>query len=360
MSHHSTYKSHIAPSLRKLCLFITFQTSVTVTMSLSPLPVETIKNSNYDRILSGKNWMQNLPLSIKNRKINEISIPASHDSPCFYLNTTAPFAQNADQSVIDIITRFARTEGIAKRISKKWGVTQLMDIESQLSIGVRYIDLRIMPKVDEVGEPLYTAHSLYAESLETILRQVRDFVEENSEEVIFLDMNHFYGMTDSDHARLKSLIEDVLGKHVHHSGNGIVPELTLSEMQRTDARVLIFYHNSDFSPYFEGSQMISHWANGRDPYYITEYASDWLSQGRPDSSQFFVSQMVMTEDGKTIVKQPFKGLRKWESQLLKPLNEWVKMQHAGDRVHGVNFVLMDFITEDWVKDIVEVNWRTVV
>lgn len=329
-------------------------------MSLSHFPIESMKNSDYDRILSGKTWMQNLPSTIKNRKLNELAIPASHDSPCFYLNTTAPFAQNADQSVIDIITRFSRTEGIAKRITKRWGVTQLMDIESQLSIGVRYIDLRIMPKIDEVGVPLYTAHSLYAESLEIILNQVRNFVEENSEEVIFLDMNHFYGMDEKDHDRLKSLIQSVLGKYVQQSENGIVPELTLSEIQKMDARVLIFYHNSGFGPYFQGSQMISHWANGRDPYYITEYASDWLSEGRPDSSQFFVSQMVMTEDGKTIAKQPFKGLRKWESQLLKPLNEWVKLQHAGDRVHGVNFVLMDFITEDWVKDIVEVNWRTVV
>ena len=146
---------------------------------------------------------------------------------------------------------------------------------------------------------------------------------------------------------------------VFKSESGIVPEMTLESVQKSDQRVFIFYHNSRYLPYFQGNQMVSYWPNAQEPNRVTDYASHELEVGRPNSPVFFVSQMVMTEDGRTIAKQPFKGLRRWESKLLKPLKNWVREQHAGDRVHGVNFILMDFITEDWVKDIVEVNWRSV-
>jgi len=303
--------------------------------------------------------MRDLPDEVRSRPLNMVAIPASHDCFAWYLNNTGAFAQNTDQAIIDIVNRFSHTEGIAKRITKIWGETQLMDIEAQLAIGVRYLDLRIMPRVDYTDRPFFTAHSLYAQSLRSIFEAVRGFVKEAEDEVVFLDMNHFYDMTSQDHTAYHELIEEVLGGYICYApdNSGIIPRLTLNDFKGKQRRVLIFYDNGSYAPYFQNNQMVSPWPAATSPATAISALTQNLETGRPDTEQLYVSQCVMTPDGEAIMKTPLKGLRRWEYAIETPLHDWLSKQHTNDRVHGVNFILKDYMTEDWVKQIVGLNFQ---
>merc|ERR1711974_340519 len=115
-----------------------------------------------------------------------------------------------------------------------------------------------------------------------------------------MGMNHFYDMSSSDFSKLKAMMRNILGEYVLESSSGVVPELTLSDFSGKKQRVLIFFTGSDYSPYFQGSQMISPWPASTSPAYTTQYLTENLERGRPDTPQFYVHQCTMTEDGKII------------------------------------------------------------
>jgi len=302
---------------------------------------------------SGRSWMTSLPEYISSRPITTLAIPGSHDSFTSYLNVTAPFAQNTDQVIIDIINKFEHTEKIAKRITKNWGITQNVDISTQLSFGIRYIDIRVMRKIDDAEKQFWTAHSLYAVSVESILEAARDFVRENPGEVVFLDMNHFYEMNVSDHEDLHSLIISTLQDDLF-TGEYNFDKMSLNDI-RLSGNIVVIYQDSSYSPFVPGSEISSPWSNTQDPNSLINFLDTQLLNGRPDGD-LYVSQGVNTPDGNVIAHQPFKGLQKWESSIITPFSNWILCQHADDKVHGVNFVITDFITEEFVNQVVYLNY----
>ena len=303
---------------------------------------------------SGRTWMTSLPEYISSRPITTLAIPGSHDSFTSFLNVTAPFAQNTDQVIIDIINKFEHTEKIAKRVTKNWGVTQNVDIATQLSFGIRYIDIRVMRKIDDTEKQFWTAHSLYAVSVKSILEDSRDFVRENPGEIVFLDMNHFYGMDVSDHDDLHDLIVSILQETLY-TGNYDFDKLGLNEI-KLSGNVVVIYHDSLYQPFVPGNGISSPWSNTQDPDSLIDFLDTQLKNERPNGV-LYVSQGVNTPDGKVIAHQPFKGLRKWESSIISPLSNWILAQHADDNVHGVNIVITDFVTEEFVDQVVYLNYK---
>ena len=202
---------------------------------------------------SGPSWMGDLPDNIKNRPITTIAIPGSHDSFAHDLDTSSALAQNSADIVKKIekyskyfkYTKYFRPfdKGF-KTIVKNWGVTQDYDIARQLNIGIRYLDLRVMRKIDSPHKPLYTAHSLYAERLDVILKKVKSFLnkDESKKEVVILHFQHLIDMSYNDYNELIAMIDRIIGREIIYENGGDFPSnLKLKDLQNSGKKVIIIY-----------------------------------------------------------------------------------------------------------------------
>jgi len=110
-------------------------------------PLERVENS--DSAL----WMKRLPDS---RNINELSIPGTHDSGALH-------------SIGDVA-----------------GKCQSITIENQLNIGVRFLDIRLQLKNDE----LVVVHSFVDQrlSFSKVLYQITRFIKDNPSEFLIISL----------------------------------------------------------------------------------------------------------------------------------------------------------------------------
>lgn len=98
-----------------------------------------------------------------------------------------------------------------KKVTRKWAITQKRSIKQQLQDGIRYLDLRVCKAEDD---NLYLCHSLVADRIETVIKEIGEFADDHKKEILLIDFNHFYGMTDQSHTSLIQLVLHHLGPHL--------------------------------------------------------------------------------------------------------------------------------------------------
>ena len=126
------------------------------------------------------------------------------------MDASNDFGPDCPTSVKDMCKLFGST---AKNVVYNWSVTQSLNFRKQLTAGIRYFDLRVAPGKDsESSEQVYFTHGLLCSKVLPALREVASFLDENPREVVLLDFNHFYKMTDSSHQNLYNMILNVFGE----------------------------------------------------------------------------------------------------------------------------------------------------
>ena len=87
-----------------------------------------------------------------------------------------------------------------------WGRNQEVSIKSQLKRGIRFLDFRIgkfqLTVPTQTITQIRTLHGLWGPEIKGQLQEVNDFLDDNTEEVVILYFQSFYGMTDSYHTKL--------------------------------------------------------------------------------------------------------------------------------------------------------------
>ena len=128
---------------------------------------------------SPEHWMSDIYESIKDKALNEICWPATHDS---------------GMSVID---KDLWSVGISACNAQ----TQSKSMSQQLESGARVFDLRPFMWLSKKGKSLYLGHFNFdpaagacGESLASALKSVREFISRkgNEKEVVFLQFSHCY------------------------------------------------------------------------------------------------------------------------------------------------------------------------
>lgn len=129
------------------------------------------------------NWMNQISHKIRDKRLNQVFLPGTHDTGTHTINPSKPFSPDADSN----IRKFG---SIAKSTVSKWSRTQFDDIYTQLSNGIRYLDFRVCENKQDIS----LCHVLYAESLENSIEQIKKFLQDssNSKELIIIDLNHWY------------------------------------------------------------------------------------------------------------------------------------------------------------------------
>jgi hypothetical protein len=161
-------------------------------------------------LLDRANWMgAGLPV-IGAKTLGQIALPGAHDA--------AMYGSGFPESL---------------------GETQDLNLYQQLSIGVRYFDLR--PGRGGDGS-LYAFHSvIQGPNLQGVFNDVRAFMAEGHRELVILKLSHYKDFSSDDYSRMTAMIQQTLGPwlYVRAPGGPRLVDTPLNEYLTQRGTVLV-------------------------------------------------------------------------------------------------------------------------
>ncbi|XP_011297543.1 PI-PLC X domain-containing protein 3 [Fopius arisanus] len=230
---------------------------------------------------------------------------------------------------------------LSKPLIFNWSVTQLDDIKSQLSGGIRYLDLRLATKPND--SKIYFLHGLYGEAVELHLNEISNWLKAHQEEIVILDFQHFYSFSLSDHQSLVGIIKRTFGTAIcPFSGN--LSNISIDWMVRRGYQVLIVYRNEiakvDRAVWPSGLWSTP-WPNTTDPSALIDFLDSRLKTKLPNVG--YVSQCLLTPDIRYVLRHLCGNLHSDLAVKCRGVClPWVKGHHPGSG--GMNIVITDYVS----------------
>src|SRR3990167_6627381 len=174
-------------------------------------------------------WMGSLKhLGISNLSLNQIVLPGTHDSGTCNIKSNKPFAPDCP--------KYARFfSGTMAKFSK----TQKKSISTQLNDGIRYFDIRLCILQGETTP--YICHNLVSVDVYSVFDEIVNFSKQNPEEIIIVDINHFYAFTPRNHELLIDKIYKKFGKLLVKSERS--PTVLLKYLWQFNESIIVIYKN---------------------------------------------------------------------------------------------------------------------
>ncbi|XP_028825600.1 PI-PLC X domain-containing protein 2 [Denticeps clupeoides] len=301
---------------------------------------------------SNADWMGSLCPALTSMPLKHLAVPGSHDSFSFWVDEKAPVGpdQKAVVKHLAAVFRF-----MAKKVMKKWSMTQNLTFKEQLEGGIRYFDLRVSSKPGEPGHEVYFIHGLFGHKVRDGLNDINNFLNAHRKEVVFLDFNHHYAMDEGHHRYLISMLKEVFGQKLCNIC--VVEEITLDYLWAQKNQVLVFYHHPSAegcAQMWPGNKIPAPWANTTDVSKLIQFLE--TTQGeRAKYGSFHVTQAILTPHVKTIVTGLIRGLRNYlVERNLPTILTWVESQKPGK--DGVNIITSDFVElVDFANTVINLN-----
>lgn len=230
----------------------------------------------------------------------------------------------------------------------RWTKTQNLDISNQLKAGIRYFDMRVASKVGDAD--LYFVHGLYGRPIMEMMHDINVFLNEYPREIIFIDFQHFYAVSDVDH---KKLIDDLtsLFRHriVPNSSILMMEKMTLKHLWSKGQQVFIYYRNEEarmHNPNFWPSRALPNpWPNTVNRNELINFLDNEVSKRALNT--MFVTQGILTPTDSFVGLRFLSSLRSLIIPCNQTLNNWLKDKSVGAK--GPNIVMCDSIEWDGYK-----------
>ncbi|KAH8418820.1 hypothetical protein KR222_008747 [Zaprionus bogoriensis] len=298
--------------------------------------------------MSKENWMRELPPELRDLSIINLAIPGSHNAMTYGITNSSEVAPDAEPAV-------QRWNRMFPCFVRRWCRTQSSDVLEQLQLGVRYFDLRIAQKDDK----FYYCHGLFAMEVFEPLHALRQFLDTHPEELVVLDLQHFYAMTVSHHKQLHEDLLEFFGERLYATTDGSLLECSLSRCAQLQRQLLLIYRRCPMSlpPQFWPSfSWPTPWPNTASVKQLQSFLTDSLLSRQPQ--QGYVSQCLLTPTGRYIALRVFFTLKRTAKRVDKKLRPWILEQVPGPFSPGQrprpNVFLADFVNLkdgqfcDWV------------
>ncbi|CAD6940747.1 unnamed protein product, partial [Tilletia controversa] len=190
-------------------------------------------------------WMRRMAAKIGPKMLHQVALPGTHDSGTYGITLSSSVADDVSSwykaASVNIWAGLTRNA-----IMKGWSIAQPLDIQHQLSSGIRYLDLRV-----QASKNVFTGnyshnivHSLFSVSIDDVLAQVDTFLSESGKEneVVLLDFNHFFNYDAAAHADLASRIKTQLNNKLAPAS--LTANVTLDQLWKSSGRVVTFYSDN--------------------------------------------------------------------------------------------------------------------
>ncbi|XP_035032264.2 PI-PLC X domain-containing protein 1 isoform X2 [Hippoglossus stenolepis] len=213
-------------------------------------------------------------------------------------------------------------------------------IEEQLSMGIRFFDLRIAHKQNDSSSDLYFTHVIYTHLtvLETLL-SVAIWLKSHPKEVVILDCSHFEGMDDRCHELFIFSLKRLFGSKLCPRTESV---LTLRSLWASGYQVILTYDSQSALRHQElWPDIPYYWANQRTAQGLISYLDRNKDRGRPDG--FFVSGLNLTADKGYILTHPKESLRVLTFSNWECLKKWLEEQVPGSQSKSLNIIAGDFV-----------------
>ncbi|EFC47794.1 predicted protein [Naegleria gruberi] len=187
-------------------------------------------------------WMKYSFRKIKNKPLNSLLIPGTHNSFAKSLKSE----KSPKKAKINKIFK-GYPKKLIRLILSQWKETQTNGPVEQLMDGVRYFDLKICQDSSEFSKirKLKICNSLYAGILEKSLQGLANFVKfVGKKEVLIINFREFTSVDEKSHQYLFNTLQSKFGKLLADS-NKLSPKSKFKDFIRLNQRVIILYGNSD-------------------------------------------------------------------------------------------------------------------
>ncbi|XP_055386526.1 PI-PLC X domain-containing protein 2 [Condylostylus longicornis] len=303
-----------------------------------------------------ENWMEELPPDVRDYSVINLAIPGSHNCMSYGINWSSKPSLDADEEIKDIFK-------FLPCFVRKWSKTQSVDITEQLKLGIRYLDLRISLKDNT---KFYFAHGLYAMEIFQPLKEVCSFLDEHPKEIIILDFQHFYGFEVAHHKQLQYDIQRIFSDKIYAPQDGSLSNATLKNCENKGKQVIIIYRRckNRSEKFWADDNWPTPWPNTTSIKQLKNYLNNMLKYRNPRYG--YVSQCILTPDGKYIAKKFYSSLKGTAEKVDKKMSDWIEEQRPGkctcDSEPKVNVFIADFVhiyNGDFCKKIIELNNKIV-
>nr|XP_019936969.1 PREDICTED: PI-PLC X domain-containing protein 1-like [Paralichthys olivaceus] len=288
-------------------------------------------------ISSCQDWMSALPEQLWDVPLTDLAIPGSHDAMSYCLDINSPLVRSEPDS-------FRFVDGLFYCLTRptilKWATTQDKGIEEQLSMGIRFFDLRIAHKQNDSSSDLYFTHIIYTHLtvLETLL-SVATWLKSHRKEIVILDCSHFEGMDDRCHERFIFSLKKLFGSKLCPRTESV---LTLRSLWASGYQVIVTYDSQSAMRHQElWPDIPYHWANQRTAEGVISYLDRKKDMGRPGG--FFVSGLNLTAEKYYVAMHPKISLRMLTFSNWECLKKWLEEQIPGSQSKSLNIIAGDFV-----------------
>ncbi|XP_062306766.1 PI-PLC X domain-containing protein 1 isoform X1 [Osmerus eperlanus] len=302
-----------------------------VMISDESVPMISEMEHNYEE------WMSSLPTELWDVPITSLAIPGSHDAMSYCLDITSPLVGSESDA-------FRLLDGLFYCVTRpaifRWTTTQDKCIVDQLSMGIRYFDLRIAHKPNDPSDTLYFTHIIYTYvTVLAALSEVVEWLESHPKEVVILACRHFEGLSEKLHETFISSLKTLFGPKLCPCKEAA---LTLRSLWASGHQVLLSYDSQCAARHPELWPAIPYlWANKPTAEELESYL-DWQKElGRPEG--LFVAGLNLTASRCHIALHPGQSLRTLTKQNWDSLKSWLGKQTPGPHQQGLNIIAGDFV-----------------
>ncbi len=229
-------------------------------------------------------------------------ITGSHDSFTQSLDAHNDMGPDCSVSIKEMCKLFGTA---AKSIVYRWSVTQSLSFRKQLQAGIRYFDFRICSSSNcTSSDGILFSHGLLGSKVEPCLRELNAFLEEHPKEIVLVDFNHFYCMSETAHTILLHLVLDIFGSKIcpYMQGNEMQHNLTLASLWERRQQIIVFYQcdmGKTRPEFWPQTSIFAPWGNTCDISKLMIFLEENYKKrqaSQHSNSAFYVCQGVLTPD----------------------------------------------------------------
>lgn len=263
-------------------------------------------------------WMNNMKVHIGNMRFRDLFIPGTHDSGAALNNSNIE-----DISLL------------------KYLITQDETIKSQLYHGIRYLDIRI-GYYGHLVPKFWVNHAIQRiQPLDYVLKQVREFVKDTNEIVIF-DVQEFpvgFGDNLQIHEELVKYLEDHLTDVLV---TNLVWSATLNEIWATGKNVIVGYDLNKVVEKHPVTMSVSVQHKWGDVLNLPDLRKhlEWVAHlmALNETSRPISAMAELTPDFWGIIMDLYQGLRVMTDKVNADVSRWYQNEWA----NITNVVSVDF------------------
>lgn len=310
-------------------------------------------------------WMQNLPMNIKEREINKIILPGTHDSGAYKVMFDVELGSSIELG--NTVDKLKNMECV-KNIIKSWTITQYNDIYNQLNNGIRLFDFRVA--YNENDKSYYISHTFACVKLETILSDIAKFMNECGEEVLVLlfkpDWNNREKMTTERNDEVIRIINNKLGDYLcfRTADNKF---MKYNEMVNDDERVIIYYETKNSKNYnflWPRSYLNNPWDNTHNMNIKKEMMEKNMNNMKSSNRRINFISFTLTPDKKLIVDDIIKYIisfgcyqTKGVEELAKTVQEYFNkfIKEYEEEIENLSGIYTDFPNDNIINSIIKLN-----